>query len=223
MMIKRIALIFCAFVLLVAFYACESDGADISTTAQSTTQPATTTTTRPKPTTTTTIPRPTVTEPPVSMPDDSTAWANYIVDGNYNYIADRLTKTQKNNVKNMCAAVGCKVEFATDYTKVTDAKKNVVYYSRNFGEDTLIAEPEFGILTLARRSGNETVFVYKGAKIFDFVSYIKQVEVEGFYYSSVSSTDYVKGEGIFVGSDENGNSVIIKLVGEMIVIALTEV
>ena len=164
-----------------------------------------------------------MTEPEVSMPDDSTAWANYIVDSEYNYIADRLTETQKNNVKKMCASVGCKVTFEENYTKVTDAKKKVVYYSRDFGEQTIIAEPEFGILTLARRAENETVFVYKGATIFDFVSYIKQVEIEGFYYSSVSSTDYMKGEGIFVGNDENGNSVIIKFTNKMVVIALTEV
>lgn len=216
-MIKRIILIFCALVLLAAFYSCDVGNTDLS--SQSTTR----TTARSNTTTTTKIPRPTVTEPEVSMPDDSTAWANYIVDSEYNYIADRLTETQKNNVKKMCASVGCKVTFEENYTKVTDAKKKVVYYSRDFGEQTIIAEPEFGILTLARRAENETVFVYKGATIFDFVSYIKQVEIEGFYYSSVSSTDYMKGEGIFVGNDENGNSVIIKFTNKMVVIALTEV
>lgn len=220
-MIKRLIMIFCVFTLLVSFYACKVDNTD-PTTTQSTTQTATTTT-KVNTTTTTKIPRPTVTEPSVSLPDDSTAWANYIVDEEYNYIADRLTKTQKNNVKKMCAAVGCKVSFEEGYTKVTDAKKNVVYYSRDFGEEAMIAEPEFGILTLARRTGNETVFVYKGATIFDFVSYIKQVEVEGFYYSAVSSTDYMKGDGIFVGNDENGNSVIIKFTNKMVVIAITEV
>lgn len=220
-MIKRLILIFCALILLVAFYACEVDNAD-TTTEQSTTQTATTTK-KADITTTTKIPRPTVTAPSVSMPDDSTAWANYIVDEEYNYIADRLTQTQKNNVQKMCATVGCRVVFEADYTKVTDSKKNIVYYSKDFGEETIVAEPEFGIITLARRTGNETVFVYKGATIFDFVSYIKQVEIEGFYYSAVSSTDYMKGEGIFVGNDENGNSVIINFTNKMVVIALTEV
>lgn len=221
-MLKRIALILCTFALLVAFYACESTVETIVTT-HTTVATTTTTTTRQDPTTTTTTAPPSTTEPPVSMPNDKTAWANYIVDENYNYIADRLTKTQKTNVKNMCAAVGCKVVFEKDYTKVTDAKKNVVYYSKDFGEDTIIREPQFGVLTLAKRSGNETVFVYKGTTIFNFISYMKHVEADGFCFSAVSSTDYIKGEGIFVGSDEDGSSVIIQFTGDMIVIALTEV
>lgn len=173
--------------------------------------------------TTTTTTRPATTEPPVSMPDDNTAWANYIVDENYNYIADRLTKTQKTNVGNMCAAVGCKVVFEESYTKVTDAKRNVVYYSKDFGDDTIIAEPQFGVLTLAKRAGSETVFVYKGATILNFISYIERVENDGFSYYAVNSINYLNGEGIFVGSDENGSSVIIQYTGNMIVIALTEV
>jgi len=220
-MIKRYILILCALTLFVVLYSCRGENTDV-TTMQSTTQTVTTTK-KASNTTTTKIQRPTVTEPPVSMPDDNTAWANYIVDGEYNYIADRLTKTQKNNVQKMCATVGCKVEFKDGYTKVTDSAKNVVYYSKDFGEETIINEPEFGILTLARRTGNETVFIYKGVTIFDFISYIKQIEIEGFFYSAVSSTDYIKGEGIFVGNDENGNSVIINYTDKMIVIALTEV
>lgn len=227
---KRIALILCAFVVFVALYACRvEDATSSAATTQTTTQPTTvtttvsaTTTTQLSPTTTTTVQRPTVTEPSVSMPDDQTAWANYIVDEQYNYIADRLTKTQKNNVKKMCAAVGCKVSFEADYTKVTDAKKNVVYYSKTFGEDELVAEPGFGILTLTKRADNETVFVYKGASVLDFIGYISKIEKGGFSYSAVSSVDYVKGEGIFAGSDENGNSVIIHYSDDMVVIAVTE-
>lgn len=222
-MIKRIVLILCAFLLLVAFYACEGAVETIVTTQTTTAAATTTTTKRQDPTTTTTTTRPSTTEPPVSMPNDKTAWANYIVDENYNYIADRLTKTQKTNVKNMCAAVGCKVVFEANYTKVTDAKKNVVYYSKDFGEDTIIREPQFGVLTLAKRAGDETVFVYKGSTIFNFMSYIKHVEADGFCFSAVSSADYMKGEGIFVGTDESGNSVIIQFTGDMVVIALTEV
>lgn len=229
---KRIALILCAFAVFVALYACRVEDATSSAattlttvppTTQTTTVSATTTTTTvSNPTTTTTTTRPTVTEPSVSMPNDQTAWANYIVDEQYNYIADRLTKTQKNNVKKMCAAVGCKVSFEADYTKVTDAKKNVVYYSKTFGEDELVAEPGFGILTLTKRADNETVFVYKGATILNFIGYISKIEKGGFSYSAVSSVDYVKGEGIFAGGDEDGNSVIIHYSDDMVVIAVTE-
>ncbi len=223
-MIKRIILLFCICALVFCLFACEADNGENTTTTQDTSALTTQTATTTKPdlsTTTTTIPRPTVTESPVSMPDENTAWANYIVDNEYNYIADRLTSTQKKNVKNMCAAVGCKVSFQDGYTKVTDAEKNVVYYSKSFGDETVIAEPQFGVLALAKRSDNVTAFVYKGATIFDFISYIKVVEVNGFYYSSVSSTDYMKKEGIFVGSDADRNSVIIKFTNNMVVIAVT--
>ncbi len=213
-MIKRIALIFLAFALTGAFCACSSGSTDSATQTQvSTTSPITTTAPQ----------KPTVTEPAASMPDDNTAWANYIVDGDYNYIADLLTDAQKSDVEKMCKAVKCKVEFGDDYTKITDAKKNEIYYSKTFGEDTIIIEPEFGVLTLARRAGNETVFVYKGATIFDFIAYIEAVELNGFYHSAVSSTDYMSVNGIFVGSDTNGNSVIIKLIDGMVIISLTEV
>lgn len=212
-MIKRIALILLAFVLTGVFCACTSGNTGSTTQLQvSTTAPVTTTAPQ----------NPTTTEPTVSMPDDNTAWANYIVDEDYNYIADRLTDAQKSDVEKMCKAVKCKVEFGEDYTKITDANKNEFYYSKTFGEDTIIIEPDFGVLTLARRAGNETVFVYKGATFLDFVTYIEQVELSGFYHSSVSSADYMSGEGIFVGSDTDGNSVIIKITGEMVIISLAE-
>lgn len=219
-MIKKIIVIL--FVLAVLVVACSLGVRNVQTDAptQETTASATSTTRRAT-TTTVKIPRPTVTEPSVSMPDDDTAWANYIVDEEYNYIADRLDDDQKKNVQKMCVTVGCKVSFEDGYTKVTDAKKKVVYYSKSFDEESVVLKPEFGVLTLTRKADNETTYVYKGATIFDFVSYIGDVEVDGFYHSSVSSTDYVKSEGLFVGSDANGNSVIIKLSDGMVVIALT--
>lgn len=212
-MIKKIALIFLALMLAGAFCACGSGNTDATTQTQGSTTAVSTTAQQ----------KPTVTEPAASMPDDNTAWANYIVDEEYNYIADRLTDAQKSDVEKMCKAVKCKVEFGDGYTKITDAKKNEVYYSKTFGEDTIIIEPEFGVLTLARRAGNETVFVYKGATFLEFIAYIEAVELSGFYHSAVSSADYMSGEGIFVGSDTDGNSIIIKLIDKMVIISLTEV
>lgn len=220
-MIKKIIVVI--FALVAVALACSLGVRNTQTMAQQeSTTTSNITTTRYLFTTTVKIPRPTVTEPDVAMPNDDTAWANYIVDKDYNYIADRLTDAQKEKVQQMCVTVGCKVSFKDGYTKVTDAKKKDIYYSKSFDEDSLILKPEFGILTLARKADNETTYVYKGATIFDFISYINDVEISGFYYSAVSSTDYVKSEGIFTGTDENGNSVIIKLSDGMVVVALSQ-
>ena len=221
-MIKKIIVVLLALAAVIVLC---SLGAEYTPTIapqeETTTTASATTAIRTSATTTEATTKPTATEPLVSMPDDETAWANYIVDNEYNYIADRLTEDQQKNVQKMCVTVGCKVSFEDEYTVVTDSANRVVYYSRSFDDHSVISEPEFGVLTLARRADNETTYVYKGATIFDFVSYINTVEVGGFYLSAASSADYVKMEGIFAGGDENGNSVIIKLSDGMIVIALS--
>ena len=221
-MIKKIIVVL--FVLAVAVALCSFGADDTATEPTQTMSTTGVTTTRPANTTTTEkLTRPTVTEPSVSMPDDDTAWANYIVDNDYNYIADRLTDDQQKNVKKMCVTVGCKVSFEDGCTNVTDARGNVICYSKSFDEESVLLKPDFGILTLSRRAENETTYVYKGVTIFDFISYINNIEVNGFYLSAISSTDYMKKEGIFTGNDEKGNSVIVKLSEGMAVIALTEV
>ena len=227
-MIKKIISVLFTAVLFCTFYACESrtdvDGTtsetEIQTTLPETTEP-TVSTTRQRTAATTVIQRISETQPEVQMPDDDTTWANYIVDSDYNYIADRLTSEQKSNAVKAASSVKCRVEFGEESTSVTDSTGNTVVYSKIFPEGLDIDEPFFGVLTLVTETQGETVLIYKGATIQYFSSYTKMVRENAYKYFSRTSSNYVESTGIFIGENERDDSIIIKLQEGMLIISIT--
>ena len=229
---KRIIAFILFSVCVFTFCSCESNKGNealtSTTSEQYTTEEITTNTTE----TTTTTKRTSstrrsvsvsgseVTPPEVNMPNDNTAWANYIVDSEYNYIADLLTNTQKSNVQKMATTVGCKVVFEENETLVTDTQKNTVVYSKTFPDDLNIDEPNFGALTLTRKSDDETLLIYKVVGIQHFVNYTNLVKENSFCYNTNSSADYLKKEAIFVGENEQPDFAIVKLKDDMLIISI---